>query len=391
MKARRASNPHNRRLCGAKRVRGGTCVNYADTCPDHKNQSSPPDEQGTYPLRLGSLLAGVEDTGGALLRQNRHDFERVVAVARQRFGLSEESLTRDYHMHQALRGAFSEMPPGSQVMDGDLPVGCIAFGGGTSLVSAHGITERDSEDVDLAFIAGRQLGESKRKRLKRDAFCASARGVAPLLDPTTHKRSSTGYVARGHVTVGDEPDYLKIEVADITPPDSDIAAQLHRATGGPYNFWVPATAQSLMGRAASPETLAAYPELQGFDVAAVSIPYIVTNKFLAMHKRAVEGEHGWLAERGRDLYDLCCVARSPKGVQEARSAIAPLAEHVRRMWPRREKHPRPAAGFSSSPIFAKGSEAQTALKSGYRDSLALVWGGFKPSFEEALEAARSLD
>ena len=391
MKARRASNPHNRPLCGAKKVRGGTCTNYADTCPDHKNRSSLPQQQNVPPLRLGSHLAGVDNTGGKLLRQNQGDFARNVAAARQQFGLSDESLTRDYHMHQALRGLFSASPPGSEIMEKSLPMGCIAFGGGTSLVSAHGITERDSEDIDLAFIARCEMGEGKRKKLRKEALFSSAKGAAPALDPGSHTRTSTGYVARGHITVGNEPAYLKIEVADITVPDVDVAAQLNQATGGPYSFWIPARAQSLMGKAAPAETREAYPELQEFDVAAVSIPYIVTNKFLAMHKRAAEGGYDWLAERGRDLYDLCCVAQSSQRVQEIRNVIAPLAEHVRRMWPRRETQPRPEAGFSSSPIFTPGSPAQAALKSGYNDSLALVWGAYKPSFEEALEAARSLD
>ena len=391
MKTRRASNPYGRPLCGASTVRGGTCTNFADTCPDHKNRSNLPKEQETYPLRLSSRLVGVEDTGGRLLCQNQRAFEQSLATAKQHFGLSDESLTRDYHMHQALRRLFADFPPGSEIMEGSLPMGSIAFGGGTSLVSAHRITERDSEDIDLLFIASQKMGEKKRKKFRRNALLASARGAAPDLDPTSHKRTSTGYVTRGHITVGDAPEYLKTEVADITVPDDDVVTQLNDATSGAYRFWVPARAQSLIGKAASTETCKVFPELQEFDVAAVSVPYIVANKFLALHKRAAEKEYDWLAERSRDLYDLCCVASSSEHVQEVRSVIAPLAEHVRRMWPRRETHPRPDTGFSSSPIFAKGSKAYAALKSGYKDVLPLVWGDYKPPFEEALDAARSLD
>ena len=121
------------------------------------------------------------------------------------------------------------------------------------------------------------------------------------------------------------------------------------------------------------------------------MPYVATNKFLALHKRAAAGEFAWVAERSRDAYDLWAVAQSPRLADETRATVAPLAEYVVRLWPNRETQPRPAAGFSASPCFQPGTEGYEALRAGFEEVRTQIWGQQPPPFDQVAWAIRSLD
>ena len=345
---------------------------------------------------LPAALPGVHEGNTDALCDHPRDFvalrNRAYDWCNRRLRL--DSIVRDYHMHRALRGLYERLGSGGEAVDstpaGERKAGHVAFGGGTSLVSARCLTERDSEDIDLLLIAGENVSKGQFKRIRRDVLEIAAQGAAPDVPFDQHERSSTGYVGRAHLTVGEAHGYLKVEVAYVSPMDDDLQQQADLAAGRQYHLWEPTACQSLMGRAADDATRERYPELRPFDAAAVAVPYIAANKFLALHKRAAEGKFHWVAERGRDAYDLWAIAQSPHAA-EVRALVAPLSEHVVRMWPNRETYPRPEAGFGSSPCFRPGAEGYDALRRGFKDIRDLIWGRQPPPFDKMLEAVRSLD
>ena len=112
------------------------------------------------------------------------------------------------------------------------------------------------------------------------------------------------------------------------------------------------------------------------------------NKFDALHRRAVKGDLDGVSARGRDLYDLWALARS----QHADA----IRERTPHLWDRaaggmRDAVPRPSHGYSHSPAFVPGTEANAALETGFGHAVALTVWGDAPDFEQALQAARSLD
>ncbi len=147
---------------------------------------------------------------------------------------------------------------------------------------------------------------------------------------------------------------------------------------------------SQMGRVASVEQLRQFPELGGFEVECVTPAYTALNKFDALHRRAALGHHDGIAQRGRDLYDLARIALS-EHARQVRPLLDAAAERVARPLSRRRPVARPADGYAASPVFAAGTPACEALRSGYTEAVAeLVWGT-APAFEDAIELAVSLD
>ncbi len=114
------------------------------------------------------------------------------------------------------------------------------------------------------------------------------------------------------------------------------------------------------------------------------------NKLDALHSKATLGLVRSVAARGRDLYDIYRIACTEHGPQ-VREVIEVSRGRVARPFSNRVEVPRPARGYGASLVFASGTEANQALESGYREAVEdLVWGA-APRFEEAVEAARSLD
>ena len=57
----------------------------------------------------------------------------------------------------------------------------------------------------------------------------------------------------------------------------------------------------------------------------------------------------------------------------------------------REIVPRPTGGYANSPAFASDADTVSALRDGYELAVSQTVWGEPPSFDEAVEAARSLD
>lgn len=347
-------------------------------------------------------LPGVRDGPGGLLHDNVADFTSVLDTAKKRFGVPQEDIVRDYHMCEALRRWFAEHPPRTLFHDSykdhknrptTSPAGTVAFAGGSSLTAGYHLADRASEDLDLALAAVAPLGQSAVSRVQGLVVDAAAAACSPEIPPEGHGRGSRGYVGRRYITIGDAREYLKIEATIWQPPDPETQARLDSAAGGVFDPVRNTRCQSLMGRAATPEILVQYPQLAPCEVSALAVPITVCNKLLPLHKRAAQDNLKGLTHRGRDIYDLWCVSRSPVHAAETRAVIAVLAEHLAEHGLRRgdREHPRPEAGFSASAAFDPSSEQYQALSAGYDNALALVWGRRPASFAEAVTAALSLD
>ncbi len=358
---------------------------------------------GTGP---GALWPGVAARTGGRLCDNVADFGGVLNAAFDRFAVDEDSIVRDYHMCRTLRVLFAQHPPGAQFEDRyddhkhrpvSNPVGSLVFTGGSSLTNAYQLADRISEDIDLSIaLTAEPEAKNALSRIRRLAVIDTARACSPDLPDTAHNtRTTGGDVGRRVITVGDTPDYLVAESSIIRPFDEDLQTELDTACHRPFAVARVASCQSLMGRAADPATVAAYPELAAFDVPVLCVPFTAANKFFALHKRAMaKPDHDALEQlqkRGRDIYDLWSIAESPVHAAETRAALPILARHIQAKGATKEPHPRPDEGFSTSPAFQPGTPQYGALKAAYDNILDLVWGRKPASFADAVAAIKTLD
>ena len=304
-------------------------------------------------------------------------FETLAERVKGGLGIAAREIVRDYWLTACLFGIMSNSPSGLMFRGGgsNEPLARCVFAGGTSLVSAWGITERYSEDLDLLVLTAEQRpskSAAKRALGIPTGWVATSLNLLKEKIDTRHM-GDVGF-RRSHLEIGSEPGFLKIDTT-VEPTDEAL--------------FETRTVTSLMGRFATSEDFDRFPELGGFEMPCVVPGYTAANKFDALHRRAVAGEINELAKRGRDLYDLARIASS-EHASEARELIPVVAERSSTSPGRRQDVPRPQGGYANSPAFKSGSEPQAALKDGYLAATDLIWGQ-APSFDVAVEMAVSLD
>ena len=353
------------------------------------------------------LWPGVADSASGRLCDNVADFGSVLNEAASRFATDERAIVRDYHMCRTLRALFTQHPPGTMFEDRyndhkqrfvSYPAGELLFTGGSSLTNAYQLADRISEDIDLSVALTTEIGsKNARGRIRRLAVIDTARACSPELPDEAHNtRTTGGDVGRRVITVGDTPNYLVAESSIIRPFDEDLQAELDAACGQTFVVARVVPCQSLMGRAADPAAAATYPELDAFELVALCVPFTAANKFLALHKRAMAEPDGRalvdLQKRGRDIYDLWSIAQSPPHAAETRATLPILARHIQAKGATDEPHPRPDAGFSTSPALQPGTAQYQALEAGYNAvARDLVWGRRPASFADAVATIKTLD
>ena len=323
---------------------------------------------------------GVE-LGSSGLAGNPDNFKQLLNVTADAVDLSRGSIVQDYWLAACLHnlsqaGSQHDMLVYREV-DGEQQVSAVCvFTGGTALVSAWGITERYSEDVDLLAVDlsdGGALGTKQKSRSQISKWLNTPLGQADAAIEQFDNRAR-GY-RKMKLPVGRNDEHIKV---DITSEKVDASLITRRPV------------ISLMGRFASEEQRNAYPELGGFNLLCTTPPYTAAAKLDALHRRAIEENYRGLARRVRDLYDLASIARS-RHADDARAAIPDLADVVSKSFGRADNPtPRPQGGYSDSPLFTKGSDAQESLREVYQDLAEYVWGNWLP-FDDALELAASLD
>ncbi len=309
-------------------------------------------------------------------------------------------------MCRTLRSLFAANPPGTPFIDRyndhkGRPVknliGPLLFAGGSSLTNAYRLSDRISEDIDLTVAASGEIEPNNaRRRIRRLAVIEAARACSPELPDGAHsRRTAGGDIGRRVITVGATPNYLIAEASILSPFDPDLQAQLDQIRGDPFNVCRIVDCQSLMGRSTGADVHGSYPELAPFKVAALCVPITAVNKLFALHRRAMQepGEDSLtaLVTRGRDIYDLWCIAQSSVHAAEVRDSVALIARHIQAKGATGEPHPRPASGFCRSPAFNPATDQYAALESGYNQVLSLVWGRRPESFAAAVHAIKSLD
>jgi len=380
--------------CGSKDTADGKpCRNLAGSCPiEHKGDNGNRGNgakkgcngggPNAAPLYGGpSLPAGVE-VGAQGLAGNPADFIDLASDAASAFGLPLAYVVQDYWIASCLHNMFRSGSPENmrayREIDGEREVSaeCL-FTGGTALVSAWGITERYSDDLDI--IAGSLSADisaeaGKKARSEFSKWVTLPFGWADK-DVETHDSRHTGH-RRMLLPIGGKQGYLKVEIAS------------EHVGGG---FYEDREITSLMGRCAPDPALGQYPELGGFDLPCTVPSFAAANKLDALHRRAAGGDLKGLRDRVRDLYDLASIAAS-QHADSARADIPALAQGASRSFGRGDAGaaPRPVSGYAASLIFKGGSEAQEALRGAYPQLEAIVWGAL-PEFDEALELAAGLD
>lgn len=330
----------------------------------------PTERERSYP--------GVTD-GATGLARRPDEFESLALRAQAALGVTGPELTRDYWLTACLRGVVTEGGTDGVIPTGQgrkqAPLAKCAFSGGTSLVSAWGITERYSEDLDILALVLDESGSNsayKRPLSVISKWTAAAIGLGKQDTSVVHM-NNVGF-RRTFFNIGGNARFLKIETTVETYGEGLCETR-------------PVT--SLMGRFATAEELAQYPELGGFEMLCVTPAYTAANKFDALHRRAVTGDLRGLVIRGRDLYDLASIAAS-EHAEPARSALPGLAARAASSPGRRENVARPPGGYAEGILFRSGSESQDALRDGYARIGPLIWGDVPP-FDDAIELAASLD
>lgn len=279
------------------------------------------------------------------------------------YNVSRAGLPTNMHVHREVKGQRN-------------PSAVCLFTGGTSLIAAWSITERFSEDLD--FLAADITDGTSREALRQARSQIAEWFTAPLgqssLDIRQDDNRRRGF-RKISIPVGGEDQYLKAEIASEQVEDD---LQTKR------------TIVSLLGRFATDQQLAQFPELGGFELLCTKPAYTAANKLDALHRRAVNGHFRGLAARIRDLYDLAMIASS-EHADESRRRVPDLAESAAHSFGRGDESvPRPARGYADSIMFLKGSEAHDTLEAAYPSLADFVWGDL-PLFGEALELAASLD
>ncbi len=305
----------------------------------------------------------------------------IAEFVEEQTGIDVYRLARDYHMFQGMRGLAADYPPGPfrTNPDADEPDGVWVFTGGTSLTSAHRLCDRYSEDIDIVFIPGAEMSKSRNRKVRRRLRESVMAGITSSGVQAVNVPGGGGDVTVMNVTVDDRPEFLKFDISHMAPDDWGV--EIRQA--GP-----------LMGRFATDEELARYPDLARFGVLAMSPVVIAVNKMLALTRLAETGLAGKLRERVRDLYDIHRIASDPVIAARIRADVEALATALTSGGVQREhKEARPEGGFSRSPAFTPGTDAHETLRRAYDDLLpGLVFhNAVLPTFEETIAVIHTLD
>lgn len=366
------------------------CQNWEDACPyDHHQQKSRRVQAAPAAPALPPIEPRLHDqTEGEIAGRSLSDapqlFKEAVQEAALSLRINTKRVERDYWMTRCLQRLVVQAGSPALVMvgnpkapTGQVPV-TVAFGGGTSLVSAWGLVSRLSDDLDLmCFI---DIGKASKNAVRRphsiitemmfDA-CEVDRQHAPTPKHNEKTRFRQTFIPLPRLS----EELLKVETA---VEDADGSLHALRAV------------TSLIGRH-DPGLMAEFGELGGFEVPCVVPAYTVANKLDALHRRTVGNDLAGIAQRGRDLIDLDRIARSEHAA-DTRRRVPELAERASRSFTR-EIVPRPSDGYGTSRVFTLGTAANDALRDGYRKAVEETWwGDTAPSpFDDAVKLAASLD
>lgn len=299
----------------------------------------------------------------------------LIELTAKRLNLSAQQIAHDFLLHKGLYALANQYPPRTIVPDpgSSADAGIWAFAGGTSLVSAHRLVDRWSEDIDLVLIPHTGATRKAVRRARKHLVETAASALEPDLE--SRRWESGGDVVTVIVATG--IGAVRFD-ASQQPPAPNIIFD--------------AKVFSLLGRFADLEVVANHPELGDFAVPVLAVSVTAVNKMMTLHRLASTGDNERIFLRARDLYDLACIAASPPHAGETRRRVAELAELLAEGGvSRKGQASRPDDGFLNGLEFRPNTSAYSALKDGYHEMRPMLWSNSGPNFEEALAAAKTLD
>ena len=159
---------------------------------------------------------------------------------------------RDYYLHLCVHVLADAYPPGQMVADPytGLDVGWWAFAGGTALVSAHRVSERYSEDLNLLVTPAHPTGIKARRRVRRHMVQLVVDSLA-VDSRVSSKRGGGRHITTARIDVKEAEGLVKLDIVNQEP----IADTLETRRS-----------VCLLGRVATADQLAQYPELGGFYI-----------------------------------------------------------------------------------------------------------------------------
>ena len=343
--------------------------------PDAAHEATPDSEQ-LDPHAIATPLGYPLGSTGFAATGAR--FQQSVADVAEQLALPRNNVAHDYWIVRGLHGIHEAIPVDGEIVFPPIKpgrpqrrIGAWGFAGGTALSAAWRITERYSQDIDgLLFLDNDGLS----KHVVEKACGQIAHAVCDACESVHHETHGRNVKAT-KIDLEGHPEYLTMETVPQHGLDAAMIA--------------PQVVHSFIGTHADDELIEEFPELGGFTVPCVHPKLTAISKLDALHRRAARGDMRGLVMRGRDLYDLWAIAQHQDHADDVRSSVADLWEaaagHLR------DAVARPEDGYAHSPALQVGTEANEALRHGYEQSTdATVWG-YTPQFEDAVEAARTLD
>ena len=231
-------------------------------CPE---KPEPPDDSSA-PLSLGqpALSVSTAPATGCVkdintLVADADLWETIIDTLSPRFKHlhdTEEMAYKDLYVTEALRCAVTPSEACPQAL--------VAFKGGTSLVKAHRIINRFSEDIDVNIIPPTEgtFGSARRKRARREFQTRLNAGI-PL--PMEHKRFGDRFAS---TTITYPPLTENTTAITAGPTFGDVLVEMN-IRDQPADTTNLATVTSLVGEAAAeiaPALLEEYPMLEPFEV-----------------------------------------------------------------------------------------------------------------------------
>ncbi len=314
-----------------------------------------------------------------------HDLRDVLDEAVRVSGYAPDQIMHDHWISCCLYGVSKHLPSDGwlgqtpdrkAVAKGltrrEMPkVARWAFAGGTSLSAAWQVVERFSEDLDSnLFRAHNTVSKNALRVVRRLVTSWASEEIG-----ATRRSGGAGSI---QITALTAPDGSTLNVdSAIHSPDPAETLTDRRVI------------HSIIGRAL-PDLESEYPEIGGFELPVVVVPFTAVNKLDALHRRAEGGNLRALRARIRDVLDLACIARSHHA-KETRRRVPDLVGAMTVGFG--HKAPRPENGYGHSPAFEPGTLAYEALRDAYVHRLeGLVPTNSKlPDFEETVELIRELD
>jgi len=312
-----------------------------------------------------------------VLGKPRLDLITAIVAEAQFPGITAGLLEKDEHLTDALEAIF-----GLQFQHATL-----VFCGGTSLSKGHALIERMSEDADLKLILSEETSTWSKNELRRylgDEVRDKIDGALGALGFEQDMRESRNGNRYFHTQWAYQRAYEYGEASALRPN-----LQIELTARAPLLPIEVLRLGSLADRLANRDG-------KSFEVATVAVAETEAEKVLSFLRRYAQNQAGkmirpWDTALVRHIYDVHCIhMQQPELIDQAVPVFAELVAGDQAELG--QQHPE----FLEDPIAVLEKALQSiggdvSTREEYeRNLLPLVYGNFKPGFEESFASFRSL-